>query len=62
MRLEKVFMLTGRMRIGVILDVFNIINSGTEKWAITRITHANYGKVTSTQDPRYIRLGLRFFF
>jgi hypothetical protein len=62
LRLEKVFMLTGRMRIGVILDVFNIFNTGTEKWANTRITNANFGKATDIMAPRYIRVGLRFFF
>jgi len=62
LRLEKVFMLTGRMRIGVILDVFNVFNSGVETWAVTKITSPNYGKATSITDPRYIRVGLRFFF
>ncbi len=62
LRLEKVFMLTGRMRIGVILDAFNIFNTGIERWAVTNITNVNYGKATSITDPRYIRVGLRFFF
>jgi len=62
MRLEKVFMLTGRMRIGVILDVFNVFNTGTETWAVTKITNPNYGLATSITAPRYIRVGLRFFF
>jgi hypothetical protein len=62
LRLEKVFMLTGRMRIGIILDAFNIFNTGIETWAVTNITNVNYGKATSITDPRYIRVGLRFFF
>ena len=62
MRLEKVFMLTGRMRIGVIFDMFNVFNTGIETWRNTQITHVNYGKATSVQDARYIRVGLRFFF
>lgn len=62
LRLEKVFMLTGRMRIGVILDAFNVFNTGVETWRITNITNVNYGKATSITAPRYIRIGLRFFF
>jgi hypothetical protein len=62
LRLEKVFMLTGRMRIGVILDMFNVFNTGIETWRNTQITHVNYGKATSVQDARYLRVGLRFFF
>lgn len=62
LRLEKVFMLTGRMRIGVMLDVFNVFNSGVETWAVTNITNVNYGLATGIVAPRYIRVGLRFFF
>jgi outer membrane receptor protein involved in Fe transport len=62
LRLEKVFTLTGRMRIAAMLDVFNIFNSGVETWAATRITNPNYGLATSITAPRYIRVGLRFFF
>ena len=62
LRLEKVFMLTGRMRIGVILDMFNVVNTGVETWRITNITNVNYGKASSVTDARYIRVGLRFFF
>ena len=62
LRLEKVFTLTDRMRIGVILDAFNVFNSGIETWTVANITAANYGKATSITAPRYIRVGLRFFF
>lgn len=62
LRLEKVFMLTGRMKIGVIFDMFNVVNTGTETWRIINIKSVNYGKASSIMDPRYIRVGLRFFF
>jgi len=62
MRLEKVFMLTERKRIGVIFDMFNIFNTGIETWRNSNITSANYGKATSIMAPRYIRVGLRFSF
>jgi hypothetical protein len=62
MRLEKVFMLTGRMRLGVIFDVFNVFNSGVETGTYTRITSVNFGKASSINAPRYLRLGLRLIF
>ncbi|MFQ6031609.1 MAG: hypothetical protein ACE5K2_01700, partial [Candidatus Zixiibacteriota bacterium] len=62
LRLEKVFALTDRMRIGVIFDVFNVFNTGVETWTVSDITSANYGKATGITQPRYLRLGLRFFF
>jgi hypothetical protein len=62
LRLEKVFTLTGRMRIGVIFDMFNVFNSGIETWRNTNIAHVNYGLATSIMAPRYIRVALRFFF
>jgi outer membrane receptor protein involved in Fe transport len=68
LRLEKVFMLTGRMKIGVILDVFNVFNWAVEEYISSNIAYANYGKAIRTDvipgitAPRYVRLGLRFFF
>jgi len=68
LRLEKVFMLPGRTRIGVILDVFNVFNSGVEELIESNIALPTYGKairqdvIPGVTAPRYIRLGLRFFF
>jgi hypothetical protein len=68
LRLEKVFMLPGRKRIGVILDVFNVFNGAVEEFVGSNIENANYGKamrddmLPGVTSPRYIRVGLRFFF
>ena len=61
-------MLPGRTRIGVILDVFNVFNGAVEEFVGSNIASANYGKAIRTDvipgitAPRYIRVGLRFFF
>jgi hypothetical protein len=62
MRLEKVFTLTDRMRIGVIFDAFNVFNSGIETGTYTKITNVNFGKASSVNAPRYLRVGLRLIF
>ena len=50
------------MKIGLILDAFNIINRGVETDVSENIAYVDYGKATSVSDPRYFRVGLRFFF
>jgi hypothetical protein len=62
LRLEKVFMLSGRMSVGVIFDAFNVFNSGVETGTISKITNVNFGKAGNINAPRYIRLGLRLIF
>jgi hypothetical protein len=62
LRLEKLFTLTGRMRIGIILDAFNILNRGVETEIESNIADVNFGLATSVCDSRYFRVGLRFFF
>ncbi len=70
-RLEKVFNLAERYRLGVILDCFNVLNADTvTNWA-TRIGYDYIpGEYQSTQGhelydivtPRQFRLGLRLMF
>jgi hypothetical protein len=68
LRLEKVFKFPGRTRIGVILDMFNVFNWAVEENIESNIAYAAYGKAIRTDvwpgitAPRYVRLGLRFFF
>jgi len=62
LRLEKTFALDERRKIGLILDAFNIFNTGIETWIGTNINSVYYGRATSVSDPRYFRVGLRFFF
>jgi hypothetical protein len=70
-RLEKVFALGRKYRIGVLLDVFNIFNANTIKSWGTRIGYDWIpGEYPSTQghelysiaDPRQARIGFRLIF
>lgn len=71
LRLEKTFMLSGKYRLGVILDVFNALNDNTiDDWG-TRIGYdwipgesASTGghELLSFVDPRAARVGIRLIF
>jgi len=62
LRLEKVFTLTDRMKIGLIFDMFNVANSGVETGMGSNVGAGSFGKAMGVNAPRYLRLGLRFFF
>jgi hypothetical protein len=62
LRLEKLIMFTGRMKLGLIFDAFNIFNQGVASWVQTRVTLDDFGKATSICDPRFLRVGMRFYF
>jgi hypothetical protein len=62
LRLEKLFKLTGRYQLGLILDAFNILNRGVPTGIYSRVNGANYRMVNSVCDPRYFRVGMRFYF
>jgi hypothetical protein len=62
LRLEKVFTFTERYKLGLILDAFNIFNRGVATGLNTRVNGADFGKANSVCDPRYFRVGARFFF
>jgi hypothetical protein len=61
-RLEKLFTLTGRYKLGLVLDAFNIFNRGVATGLNNQVNGANYGKATGVSDPRYFRVGMKFFF
>jgi len=72
-RLEKSFMLGGRYRVGLMIDVFNVFNDNTVTDWGTRINYDWYPNdptaagpnghtVLGLVDPRAIRIGARFFF
>jgi hypothetical protein len=71
LRLEKTFLLSGRYRLGIILDVFNVLNDNTiDDWG-TRIgydwipgdTPSTDGhELLSFVDPRAARVGIRVMF
>ncbi len=63
LRGEKRFRLANRTRIGLILDVFNVMNSSTVTGLQqTRIDHPNFGKAGEIVLPRTLRLGARITF
>jgi len=61
-RLEKFFRLTEKMRLGIILDVFNALNRGVESAVVSRVDNIYFGKASSVNSSRSYRVSLRFFF
>ncbi len=64
LRLEKFFS-KSRYRLGVLVDVFNLFNSGTTTWVQTEInpwTEYGFGQVFGIRFPRSYRIGFRFSF
>ena len=61
-RLEKVFPIKGRAKLGLILDVFNATNRGVPTSVYGEVNGPNYRKAGGVCDPRYFRVGTRFFF
>ena len=62
LRLEKLFMFSARYKLSLILDAFNIFNGGVATGLNNQVNGANYGKANNVSDPRYFRVGMRFFF
>jgi outer membrane receptor protein involved in Fe transport len=62
LRLEKVFAITDRMRLGFIFDMFNVINQGVETAVGVNVRRADFRKAISVNDARSFRVGLRFMF
>jgi hypothetical protein len=63
LRAEKKFELGGHRRLGVIADVFNVLNSSTVLGVLqTRIDHPDFGKPGEIPLPRTLRIGARFEF
>ncbi len=62
LRLEKIFSFTERMRLGLILDVFNALNRGVELAVESRVDSPNFGKATGVNDGRSYRASIRFYF
>lgn len=60
-RLEKLFQFSGK-KLGLIFDVFNVFNQGVMTWLETRVTLSTFGKATTICDPRFLRVGMRFYF
>jgi hypothetical protein len=62
LRLEKILALSDLYKLGLILDAFNIFNRGVPTGLYAQANGANYGKASSVCDPRYFRVGARFYF
>jgi outer membrane receptor protein involved in Fe transport len=62
LRLEKLFTLTGRYKLGLTLDAFNIFNRGVATSLNNQVNGANYGKANGVCDSRYFRVGMKFTF
>jgi hypothetical protein len=61
-RAEKLFEFNQRMKVSLIFDAFNIFNRGVETSVESRVTLATYGKATDVCEPRYFRVGMKFYF
>ncbi len=64
LRLEK-FFIRSRFRLGILVDVFNLFNTGTPTQVETQInpwTEYQFGEALSLRYPRTFRMGFRFEF
>jgi hypothetical protein len=59
LRLEKTVKF-GKVKVGLLLDVFNVFNEGIVNWYQTLAT--NFEDVRGIKNPRAFRAGLRFWF
>ncbi|MGE5341996.1 MAG: TonB-dependent receptor [Candidatus Omnitrophota bacterium] len=59
LRLEKTFQFHN-VKLGVLLDVFNLLNEG--KVTSVQVRYPSFGSVLAIQKPRAFRAGLRFWF
>jgi len=62
LRAEKVFAFSQRMKVSLIFDAFNIFNRGVETSVESRVTLNTYGKALTACEPRYFRVGMKFYF
>ncbi len=62
LRAEKIFNLKDYARVGLIMDVFNLLNTNTELGRNRDAWHSTFGQVTEIVNPRIFRLGVRLQF
>jgi len=62
LRLEKTFDFGERYRLGLIVDIYNVLNRATELDLDERVDSENFGKAVYVNDPRSFRVSLRFNF
>jgi hypothetical protein len=61
-RAEKVFDFSRKMKVSLIFDAFNVFNRGVETSVQSRVTLADYGKALAVCEPRFFRVGMKFYF
>jgi len=61
-RTEKIITVKDDLRLGLFLDVYNILNLGRETDIEERITRSSYGLATDVNLGRMFRIGLRVYF
>ncbi len=63
LRIEKTFFFHNQYRVGVLFDVFNMLNNDAVTGRLSNeIDSPNFGIPSSIVRPRYYRLGVRFQF
>jgi hypothetical protein len=60
--LRKNFSLTGRVRLGTRVDVFNVFNRLNYSNPNTTVTSGSYGRISDTRPPRQMQLSVRLEF
>jgi hypothetical protein len=62
-RVEKAFVFENRYRIGVIFDMFNVMNDdAVTAYRSVNLTSANYHVPSTVVAPRFMQVGVRFIF
>lgn len=61
LRIEKIFRFGENFRAGLIVDIFNVFNTGVATRVYT-VAGPNFENVTGLNYPRGFRAGIRFFF
>ena len=61
-RAEKLFNFSSKMKISLIFDAINLFNRGVENSVESRVTLSSFGKALTVCEPRYLRVGMKFYF
>jgi len=62
LRLEKVFRFSEKIRVGLIGEVFNVLNRGAERYIYTDVSSPAFGKAYRVYPARLFRIAARIFF
>jgi len=62
LKIEKIFKIKGDSKLGIWLDIFNLINRGGEYTVVNDVGNINFGKASRFTRGRHFRLGMKFYF